>query len=75
MDKKRKADEKRELRKQRRLGKKESGGAQAEFRVTTVDEFGNVIDPDAPTVEPEFSEESSGSEEGELVEGESAQDE
>ena len=64
MDKKRKAEEKRELRKVRREVKKEGGGVDENFEGATLDEFGNVIEPEPPEVieeEPgEETEESGG---------------
>lgn len=64
MDKKRKAEEKRELRKVRREVKKEGGGAVDNFEGATLDEFGNVIEPEIPEViEEEPGEETEASEE------------
>ena len=65
MDKKRKAEEKRELRKARREEKKEGGSVVDNFEGATLDEFGNVIEPERPEVEELPVEESEGESEGE----------
>ena len=62
MDKKRKAEEKRELRKQRRIDKKEGPGQPDDFEGATLDEFGNVIEPEVPEVEVVETEEAQAAE-------------